>query len=288
VKDRIQRYVNQLFADIYETKQLHELKEEVIQHLTEKVKDFIAAGKSEDEAFQDAISSLGDMSELIDSLKKVSYEKMEEDPYEKLPLNRKHIFGYLVAIGLMLFAIMVAGITYLQLDDYAATISTFMPFFISSVMLFVYLGLTQETKHHYPMKGKRAFLYSLGIGVFLFGNFVSGILYFNGHEMFEVAASFMPFMITSILLLIYLGLTEKSRRKMNEEWQKYWVDYYKDPRSTMLRGSLSGALWIFTVAIFLTLGFLIGFKYSWVIFIFAIGVEILIESYFAKKGMKSS
>jgi hypothetical protein len=42
-------------------------------------------------------------------------------------------------------------------------------------------------------------------------------------------------------------------------------------------------LWIFSFAAFLVLGFTIGWRYSWIVFIFAVGFEVLIEGYFMAK-----
>lgn len=71
-----------------------------------------------------------------------------------------------------------------------------------------------------------------------------------------IFATIMPFGMVSISLFIYLGLTEKSRIKMNENWQNKWVNYYRDEQSMQFRGLISGALWIFSIAIFVLLCFL--------------------------------
>ena len=97
----------------------------------------------------------------------------------------------------------------------------------------------------------------------------------------------MPFAIPSAVVFIYLGLTEKSRRKacfgIDSEWQKQWIEYYSNPQSMMVRGSMSGALWIFTIAAFFIIGLTLGWKYSWIVFIVAVGVEVLFEALFAAK-----
>jgi hypothetical protein len=80
-----------------------------------------------------------------------------------------------------------------------------------------------------------------------------------------------------------LGLTEKSRRKMDSDWEKQWIDYYSDPQSAIARGSISGALWIFSIAAFFFIGFTWGWRYSWIVFVAAVGCEPLIEAYFASK-----
>ena len=283
MKERIKKHVDHLFSDIYETKQLSELKEEVSANLLEKINDFITSGNSEEEAFRKGVSSLGDMDELVESLRKVSEDKGVEAMFETQPIDKKWVFGYLVASTILLFGAMSAGIVYLQQEDWLATLGTLMPFLVSSVMLFTFLGLTQETKQTYGMNMKRAIAYSLATGVLLFGVVTPGIVYFSGNELFEVLATSMPFVLPSILAFIYLGLTEKSRGKMDSQWQKQWVRYYSNPQTLMLRGNISGALWIFSFAAFILLGLTIGWKYAWVVFIFAVGFEVLIEAYFSAR-----
>lgn len=40
----------------------------------------------------------------------------------------------------------------------------------------------------------------------------------------------MPFAVISVIAYIYLGLTEKSRRKMGSDWEKQWLEYYSNPQ----------------------------------------------------------
>jgi len=281
MKGKIKEYVDSLFSDIYETKQLKELKEEVSVNLMEKINDYTANGESKESAFEKAKEELGDMSELIESLKKVSSEKKEDNGMNNLGLDRKHILGYLTASTILLFGLMTSGILYLQNKDIERTAIALMPFFIISVALYVYFGLTQETPQDYGMSSKRAIAYSLATALILLGIFAAGFMYFSGEELFTVLATLMPFALPSGVIYIYLGLTEKSRRKMDSAWQKQWVDYYSNPETMMVRGNISGALWIFAIAVFLLVGFLISWKYSWIVFIFAIGFEVLIEAYFS-------
>jgi hypothetical protein len=283
MKNKVKKYVDNLFSDIHDTKQLKELKEEVSANLLEKVNDFIINGNSEDDAFNKAVSSLGDMSELVESLKKVSYVKVQENNLETPTLDKKRVIGYVIASAILLFGIMTAGINYLVNNDLVGTTGTLMPFTMVAVGLFVYLGLTQETKHDYGMNNKRALAYTLASLILLFGLFVSGLEYFQGLELYAVLSSFMVFTIPSIMIFIYLGLTEKSRRKMDSDWQKQWVDYYSDPRDMMLRGNISGALWIFAIAAFLLVGFTLGWWYSLIVFIVTVGCEVLIEIFFASR-----
>lgn len=291
MKEKVKKYVDDLFSDIYETKQLNELKEEVSANLLEKINDFIARGVNADEAFKKAVSNLGDMSELVESLKKASSEKVKEEmSMNDLNLDKKHVLGYVIASGIMLFGIMTAGIVYLQHKNLIATLGSLMPFLLIAAPIFIYFGLTQESSYEYGMSSKRALAYAAASEILLFGLITTGIVYFNGNQLYEVLATFMPFVIPSAVIYIYLGLTEKSRLKkglgMNEEWKKQWVEYYSNPEAMMVRGNVSGALWIFSFAAFFLVGFGLGWKYSWIVFVIAVGCEVLIEAIFAARRKK--
>lgn len=282
MKERIKKYVDNLFSDIHETKQLRELKEEICANLLEKVNDYLAGGDSEDTAFKKAVSNLGDMSELVASLKKASETRSSEE-MTRTKFDRTHVIGYVVASAILLFGLMTGGIVYLRGKALLNVLASFMPFLLLSAPVFLYLGLTQETRHHYGMNRKRALSYSLAAEVLLFGAVATGIVYFQGQPPFVVLSTFMPFLMVSAIVFIYLGLTEKSRRKMGSVWEKQWIDYYSNPRSAVVRGSISGALWIFSFAAFFLVAFTWGWKYSWIVFVVAIGIEVLLEAFFASK-----
>ena len=285
MRDRVKKYIDKLFTEVYDTKQLLELKEEISANLMEKINDYIASGESKDTAFQKAVSSLGDMGELVDSLKKASEEKMQEEMFKSQPIGKKHAIGYTVASAILLIGLMLAGF---QNNLYAAT-EILMPFFVVSVGYFVYFGLTQESAHEYGMKGKRAFMYSLASAILVTGIFVSLTYYLDlTTPLLSVLVIFSPFFIIAAIMFIYLGLTEKSRMKPGKQWQEHWVNYYKNPKAMMLRGNLSGALWIFTFAAFLFIGFTWSWMYALIVFIVAVGMEVLIEAIFAAKSQSHS
>jgi hypothetical protein len=286
MKEKIRKYVDSLFSDIYDTKQLRELKEEVSANLMEKINDYIVGGSSEEKAFSKATLELGDMSELINSLKKVSMEKLEGNMMNDLGLDKKHIIGYLITTIFLLFGLMTSGLVYLQNKNLLNTIVVLMPFFIGSTALYVYFGLTQEFPQEYGMSSKRAKAYSLATTLILVGIFAAGYLYYSGNKPFIVLATLMPFLLSSVGMYIYLGLTEKSRRKMDSAWQQQWVQNYSNPETMMIRGSLSGALWIFSIAAFFFIGFYQSWKYSWIVFVLAVCCELLLEAYFSSKGKK--
>ena len=93
--------------------------------------------------------------------------------------------------------------------------------------------------------------------------------------------SLIPFALPGSVLLAFLLLTEKSRHKpwvveQQAAWAERMKEQFADPYAAMRFGLRSGALWIFAAALFIALGFMIGFQYSWLAFLFAIAAQLLI------------
>lgn len=78
---RIRSYVNDLFKDAPFTKKTMELKEEVCANLIDKFVDLTGQGMPEEEAYNAAIASIGDIDELFDMMKRE--QQQEEDPHAK-------------------------------------------------------------------------------------------------------------------------------------------------------------------------------------------------------------
>ncbi|MFK2825275.1 permease prefix domain 1-containing protein [Bacillus sp. B190/17] len=285
MKNQVKQYIEQVFADFPESDQLKELKEEVEVNLQERIQESIHSGMNEEEAFQKAISELGDVTKVAEDISVKARCEVIDHMYNKKPLPKVHVFGYVISVGMLLFGIITALLVQFQMEEYYITISTLFPFVLISISALVYLGLTQESQYQFGMKPMRAAGYSAATGGLLFGLFTSGIVYFQGTTgNGEWIATLLPFAIPSICLYTFLGLTEKDRSKRNEEWMKYMAKYH-DPEYQMIRGSISGALWIFAFALFLILGFSISWKYAWIVFIFAAGIEVLMEAIpFRKKN----
>lgn len=281
MENRVKGYVDNLFSGIYETKELSELKEEIGSNLLAKIEDFISSGSSEDDAFNKAISDLGDMSELIEGLKKASEQKVYEDMYKKQPIDRKHVIGYITSSIILLLGIMLSGKKYLDAQNFLGAMRTLTPFLIISTGLYVYLGLTQETKQHYGMKEKRAAGYSLATMTLLVGLILAGLSYFSGTELSRILTTSMLFIIPSAIVYMYLGLTETNRSKV--DWQKQWIEHYSNPKTMMIYGNIIGALWIFALGAIPLVGLKLGWEYAWVPFVVAIGIQLIADAIFASK-----
>ena len=68
MKENIRKHIESLFADAPKTRKAIELKEELTQNTIEKYEDLISEGYLEEDAFQNVISSIGDVNELFEVL----------------------------------------------------------------------------------------------------------------------------------------------------------------------------------------------------------------------------
>ena len=68
MNSKIKNYVDVLFNDVPKTRKAVELKEEILADLNEHFEAHIAQGKSENQAYTEALADLGDIDELLSSL----------------------------------------------------------------------------------------------------------------------------------------------------------------------------------------------------------------------------
>jgi len=99
--DKLRTHVEELFYSAPKTRKVNELKEEILANLIDRYNDFIDAGKSEIEAFNNAISGIGDVEELIITLNEnnvFDYAKMEKE---------RQKFAFMISISVALYVISV-------------------------------------------------------------------------------------------------------------------------------------------------------------------------------------
>lgn len=290
MQDKVKRYIDGLFANVPPSSQLLDLKEEVGVNLNERINDLKNQGIDEEKAFQQAITELGDTSELAESMRRAAVAGIRDNIFAPQPLRKPQVFGYVAASGIGLFGIIVAAIVYLSNRELVPTIGALMPFLIISVAFFTYFALTNETAYQYAMAKPRAIAYSLAGALLLFGLMVAGIVYFEKETLFTSVSVLIPFVLPAIVAFIYLGLTEKSRLKIEDERVRAWaeeVENYPFTREGKIKIGLSWTIWLFALGLFLLLGLKGGWSYSWIVFLFAIGVQALLSAVFAYYGPRS-
>ena len=66
---KLRQHMDELFSDVPTNRQSVEIKEEILQNITDKYHDLLSEGKSEEAAYNIAIASIGDLDELLESLR---------------------------------------------------------------------------------------------------------------------------------------------------------------------------------------------------------------------------
>lgn len=105
MQDKLRAYMDHLFANTPPTKAAVELKEEMLQNLTDKYNDLLAEGKTPEAAFNIATASIGDISELLDQLRR---EESHAPHYTEDQIQRSRQRSALcISIAVMLYILCV-------------------------------------------------------------------------------------------------------------------------------------------------------------------------------------
>ena len=309
-------FIDSLFEGYEKTKDLADFKEELLGNLNAKIESLMKKGMDEHSAFEKASAELGDVSALADELslkkRKEVFEEVYMDIRRYMPAGR--VAAYVLFGMDFLFGVIAAFITWFssaQSDIFGmlsltAAFAALMPFFVTAVGGFTFLGLTQETAAAYPMKKRRAAWYTLAALLIAFGISLMPVVYFaipSGaapagiavlpqigsapHEVVWALGTLLAFALPGGGLLAFLVLTEKDRLK---PWAKEFrsgavkreMELWNNPEIAARFGMFSGAIWIFAAGLFVLLGFVIGFRFSWLTFIFAVAVQLLVQGLMSK------
>jgi hypothetical protein len=296
-------YIDSLFSGYEETGTLRDFKEELQSNLNERIKSLIGKGADENAAFDKAVRELGDISVLADQISLRKKQEIFEDAYMGVRnyLKPARVAFYVAAGACFIMGIALALTVYFTGEDQSAfdafwepnkrQVSAFgviMIFIPLSAAAFTFLGITQETASRYPRSIKRGLWYALSAAVLGVGIVLFPLTYFAADRgLMEAIASLIPFIIPGLSLLIFLILTEKDFRKpwVKERFEKEARasrEMWRDPVTAARFGMVSGAVWIFAVGFFLLFGITIGFHFSWLAFIFAIAVQLLVHTLMLK------
>ena len=104
MENKLRNHIEGLFANAPKTVQAVEIKEEIIANTIQKYHDLISEGKTEEAAFNISIASIGDVSELIASLK----NPVTSSGYttEQIDKSKKRS-ALLISIAVMLYILCV-------------------------------------------------------------------------------------------------------------------------------------------------------------------------------------
>jgi len=141
VEGNIRVHVEELFAGTTPSKRAVELKEEMIQNLTEKYNDLLSEGKTPEAAFNIAVAGIGDISYLLKDLEK-------DAAHPEIIAAQRQRSAMLTAIAIMMYILSVVPLIILGVltrGDTGPLIGVVIMFiFIAGATgLLIYNGMTK-------------------------------------------------------------------------------------------------------------------------------------------------
>src|SRR5574344_1249784 len=98
--EKVKNYIEDLFENAPKKKSIIDLKKELICDMKEKYSDLIKEGKSDKDAYQEVITSIGNVDELISSHKGDVADNLED--------RKKGALTVSICVGLYILALISA------------------------------------------------------------------------------------------------------------------------------------------------------------------------------------
>lgn len=147
MKEKIRRHLEELFSEAPKTRKAIELKEELTQNALEKYEDLVGEGYREEDAFQNVIGSIGDVSELFEVLEEKNLLSLStEDRRKKALLTAVSVGLYVFAGAVFLFFNVIASfVGWYGSFDYAT-----LGLLLAVIICIAPTGMLVYANHMYP------------------------------------------------------------------------------------------------------------------------------------------
>lgn len=211
VNEKIHRKLDEIFASAEPSQELFDLKEELAANIRDKVSENKQAGMEEDQAIKEAFIAMGDLSDLIEDMRRQGQSTARRAVYSSMTMRVSNT-GIIASVVLILFgAFNMTMLAFMNVPRVAVSGSSI--FAVIGGALLTYSLLTRETKNRYAMDKVRAMLYAVAVGLILFSFQVSADAGFATGKIFPAVGSMMFFFIAGAALWLGLILTGHSRKK---------------------------------------------------------------------------
>lgn len=295
MEPKLRDYIENLFVSAPKTKQAYELKEEIICNVIERYHDLLAQGKTEGDAYNQAIAGIGDINELIAEL---GGEVLEEGEYtdEQMSVikSRQSTFS---AIAVALYILCATPIILLSdtMFGFLNEISPVFMFWMISIAtgLCIYAGVTKfvpviSDESTVKQIKKKGILRAVAVGMYI--SCVTPVILFSP-EFFGILSDISPvfmFLIVAaatVIIIMSKG-TEATKPSVNMvEDFKEWSGRKK--KTSGLYKAIVAILWVTASIVYILLTtYLVVFvnwfavNFTWIIFIIANALQHLIRAIF--------
>jgi hypothetical protein len=262
----IHRHLDAIFADVPLTPEAQDLKEEIRGNLSARVAELEADGVAPATAADKAVAELGDIDELLGSVRESA-----DKPQTTAEMYRAHRVRPRPAFVLRTIALGVVILGVALVVTFAATnilhwnIGVQTALAVGGIALPVGLivadSLRQETAASYPLPRGRAAWYGASTALGVAGLAMGLVIADTPAKLWPLAVG-VPLLVASGLMFTYLGVTQSNRRKA---WVKKLEDrhlaadrFQNDPAAASRFGLYAGVIWMIAILVFLVMVLTVG------------------------------
>ncbi len=140
-----------------------------------------------------------------------------------------------------------------------------------------------EQQHVETERDRRrgALFVSTAVGLYILSPLAAYIFDYFGME-FIAVCMFFVFVALATGLLIFYNMTKPAWKRQYDDRDD--LDQWASGKTRRLYGAVSGLLWVLTVAVYFVISFTFGmWKISWVIFLLASAVQMVLRAVFVAK-----
>jgi hypothetical protein len=208
---KIREHFDRLFEGVGSSQALYELKEELVTNLKEKIADYRDRGMDEDQAFREAVISMGDLGGLVEDMRRIGQDEAKRSVYSARNM-RLSTASIVAGTLLVLFGMFTSAMLYFMNHSWENSVDPAI-FSVGGGALIVWGALTRETRKKFGMTRIRAGLYALATGLLLFSLYSSVKTALVTKDAAMGVSSMMVFFLPGIGLWLGLVLTGTDRRK---------------------------------------------------------------------------
>lgn len=197
MEDKLRSYMDYLFKEVPPSKKAVELKEEILQNLTDKYRDLLSEGKTEEAAYNIAIASVGDISELLESLKEEKADSRQEPTDEYRQWKQRSAVFVAVAVALYIVSVIPVIISEEAFHNEIVGVCLMFTFIAVATGLLIYNNMskprytkkddtmmddfkewnTQNNERKQAMKSIKSALWSIIVVLYFIVSFSTGAWY---------------------------------------------------------------------------------------------------------------
>lgn len=109
MEEKIKQYFNEVFAKAPKTRQTLELKQEMVQNALDKYNDLKSEGYTEEDAYQNVVNSIGDVSGLLGEMEEKNLLNLPEKDRKKRAMFKASAVGLYIFAGVVFFSFGTIG-----------------------------------------------------------------------------------------------------------------------------------------------------------------------------------